>query len=154
MANTHHYQAKVVWSGAAQGPTETYEGYSREYLVEIEGKPSLKGSADPTFRGDPKIHNPEDLLVASLSACHMLTYLALCARGGIKVKSYEDRATGTMTFKDGKMGFTEVVLSPKVTLEAGSDLEKAKNLHEKAHDQCFIANSVNFPVRHEARVSG
>jgi organic hydroperoxide reductase OsmC/OhrA len=118
----------------------------------MEGKPALEGSADPTFRGDPARHNPEDLLVAALAACHLLSYLAECARAGIEVIAYEDRASGIMALKDGRMRFTEVTLAPQVTIGAG-DLERAQALHAKAHDQCFIANSVNFPVLHRPTVT-
>ena len=152
MARVHTYRLKTIWTGAVQGPTSSYESYSREYVVEIDGKPPLRGSADPTFRGDPALHNPEDLLVAALSACHMLSYLALCTRAGITVVAYEDEATGTMAVKDGRVRFTEVVLHPKVLMEAGGDLDKARTLHASAHEQCFIANSVNFPVRHDAAI--
>ena len=103
MAHEHHYAARLVWTGAERGSTKDYRSYSREYRVEIEGKPPLTGSADPTFLGDPAKHNPEDLLVASLAACHMLTYLAECARAGIEVVAYEDQASGKMAFKDRKM---------------------------------------------------
>ena len=96
-------------------------------------------------------HNPEDLLVASLAACHMLTYLAECARAGIEVVAYEDQASGKMAFKDRKMRFVEVTLAPQVTIAAG-DLAQAEALHAKAHDGCFIASSVNFPVLHTATV--
>lgn len=152
MAHVHSYSAKVIWTGAAQGPTASYQSYSREYLVEIPGKPPLRGSADATFRGDPALHNPEDMLVVALSTCHMLSYLAECARAGVEVVAYEDKASGTMAMKDKRIRFTEVVLHPRVTISAGSNLEKAEALHGPAHDQCFIANSVNFPVRHEAIV--
>jgi organic hydroperoxide reductase OsmC/OhrA len=153
MAHTHSYNAKVTWSGAAQGPTVSYQSYSREYLAEIPGKPALRGSADATFRGDPALHNPEDLLVVALSTCHMLSYLADCARTGVKVVAYEDQATGTMAIRDRKMGFTEVVLRPRVVISADSDADKAMTLHRQAHEECFIANSVNFPVHHEAVVT-
>ena len=151
MAHEHHYAARLIWTGAERGPTTDYRSYSREYRVEIEGKPPLMGSADPTFRGDPGRHNPEDLLVASLSACHMLTYLAECARAGIEVVAYEDQASGKMAFKDRKMRFVEVTLAPNVTIAAG-DLEQATALHAKAHADCFIASSVNFPVLHTPTV--
>jgi organic hydroperoxide reductase OsmC/OhrA len=150
MAREHHYAAHLVWTGGAQGPTKDYASYSREHVVRIEGKPDLVGSADPHFRGDPERHNPEDWLVAALSACHMLTYLAICARKGIAVVSYEDAASGTMALEGGGGHFTEVVLRPRVTLAAGSDARAAEALHEDAHKYCFIAASVNFPVRHEA----
>jgi organic hydroperoxide reductase OsmC/OhrA len=152
MAHPHSYSAKVTWTGAARGATASYQSYSREYLVEIAGKPPLRGSADATFRGDPSLHNPEDLLVVALSTCHMLSYLAECARAGVKVVAYEDAASGTMAMQDKRIRFTEVVLHPRVTISADSDVGKAEALHGPAHDQCFIANSVNFPVHHEAVV--
>lgn len=153
--STHRFAARLTWTGAAQGPVRDYDGYSREYRVEMDGKPPLIGSAAKPFRGDPGLHNPEDLLMASLSACHCLSYLALCARAGIVVLAYEDSATGTMAFdRTAKvMRFTEVVLHPVVHVAPGSDLEKARALHEDAHHECFIANSVNFPVRNEPEVT-
>jgi organic hydroperoxide reductase OsmC/OhrA len=145
MPREHHYALRLTWTGAKGGPTTDYESYSRSYRVDIEGKPPLEGSADPTFRGDPARHNPEDLLVAALAACHMLSYLHLCASAGIEVVAYEDQARGKMAIKDRRMRFVEVTLAPKVTIGAG-DLECARALHAKAHEDCFIANSVNFPV--------
>ncbi|MGH6901078.1 MAG: OsmC family protein [Geminicoccaceae bacterium] len=145
MAHQHHFAARLVWTGAAEGPTRDYASYSRDYRIEVEGKPPLEGSSDPAFRGDAGRLNPEDLLVMALSACHMLSYLALCARAGIEVVAYEDQASGTMAIKDGRMRFTEVTLAPAVTIAAG-DPAQAEALHEEAHGACFIANSVNFPV--------
>ena len=145
MAKEHHFAARLVWTGAEQGPIRDYQSYSRDYRVEVEGKPPLAGSSDPTFLGDAGKHNPEDLLVIALSACHMLSYLAVCAHAGIEVVTYEDQASGLMAIKDRKMRFVEVTLAPKVTIAAG-DLEQAEALHEKAHEACFIASSVNFPV--------
>jgi organic hydroperoxide reductase OsmC/OhrA len=149
VAREHHFEAHLVWSGAAQGPTSSYEAYSRAFRAQVQGKPPIEGSADPAFRGDASRYNPEDLLVVSLSACHMLSYLHLCASAGIEVVAYEDRATGTMAIKDRKMRFVDVLLAPKVTIAKG-DRDKAAALHEQAHEACFIASSVNFPVRHEA----
>jgi organic hydroperoxide reductase OsmC/OhrA len=148
----HEYRGVTDWVGASAGGTTGYDSYSREYAFSIEGKPVLRGSADPTFRGDARLHNPEELLLCALSACHLLSYLALCARAGIVVDGYRDEAAGSMTFADGRMRFTEVVLRPRVTLAAG-DPGRATALHAKARDECFIANSVNFPVRHEPLVS-
>ena len=153
MAQIHHFSAKVNWTGAAKGGTSSYESYSRDYLIEVPGKPPLAGSADQVFRGDSSRHNPEDLLVMSLSACHMLTYLAEAARAGVLVVGYADEASGTMQLKDGKMRFTEVSLRPQVLIAKGGDAALAMRLHEKAHEHCFIANSVNFPVSCDARVS-
>jgi organic hydroperoxide reductase OsmC/OhrA len=147
------YHARLVWSGGALGPTRSVESYSREFRVDIAGKPPLRGSADPAFHGDPALYNPEDLLLSALSACHMLSYLAVCAHAGIVVLSYEDGAVGTLARREGWVRFVDVLLRPKVVLEPGSDIERARALHGKAHDICIIANSVNFPVRHEAEVT-
>jgi organic hydroperoxide reductase OsmC/OhrA len=152
MAHVHRYQATLNWTGAAQGPTVNYASYSRDYDLSSPGKPVLQGSADATFRGDAARYNPEDLLVASLSACHMLTYLAVAARGGVKVLSYQDQADGQMEMKDGRIRFTRVTLHPRVVIDRDGDLERAKHLHHEAHADCFVANSVNFPVEHEAEV--
>ena len=153
MAKEHSYAARLSWTGGVEGPVRDYAGYSREYMVEIAGKPPMKGSADPLFKGDPALHNPEDLLVAALSACHMLTYLAYCARAKIEVVSYEDDASGVMALVGGGGHFTEVTLRPRVVVAPGGDLAKARALHEDAHGKCFIANSVNFPVKHEPSVT-
>lgn len=150
----HHFVSQLVWTGAAHGPVRDYESYSREYRVDIDGKPPLIGSSAPPFRGSPSLHNPEDLLVAALSSCHLLSYLALCARGGVVVEAYEDRATGTMAWDPAAkvMRFTEVILHPIVRVAAGTDVERARALHDRAHHECFIANSVNFPVRNEPAI--
>ena len=125
----HHYETTVTWTGAAAGGTRTYQGYSREYRADFPGKPSITGSADPAFRGDPARHNPEDMLVLALSACHMLSYLALAALEGLEVTAYTDSAGGTMQ-QEGKGGrFTEVVLRPRVTVAPGSDRARAEALH-------------------------
>jgi organic hydroperoxide reductase OsmC/OhrA len=148
----HRYAARVRWTGAGRSPSMSYDSYDRTYLVEIDGKSPLTGSADAHFRGDPTLHNPEDLLVAALSACHLLSYLGECARRGIVVASYEDDARGEMTLIDGKIRFREVVLHPAVTIADPARVDEAIALHERAHEECFIANSVNFPVRHVAVV--
>lgn len=149
MAETkeHRYQANIVWSGAEHGPTRDYKSYSREHRIEIAGKPPIPGSSDPGFRGDPTRHNPEEMLVAAISACHMLWYLHFCAVKGVAVTSYVDAAEGVMIEEPHNGRFTEVVLRPTVTIAGGSDPARAEALHERAHAECFIANSVNFPVR-------
>ncbi|HEV2643230.1 MAG TPA: OsmC family protein [Candidatus Elarobacter sp.] len=149
----HRYAARVRWTGGASGPAMDYATYSREYVVDIDGKPALRGSADAHFRGDRSLHNPEDLLVAALSACHLLSYLAECTRAGIVVVAYEDDASGEMTLIDGKIRFREVMLRPRVAIADPARIAEATALHERAHAECFIANSVNFPVRHEAAVT-
>jgi organic hydroperoxide reductase OsmC/OhrA len=152
MTQTHTYRSHLVWTGAARGPASDYKTYSREFLVTIDGKPPLRGTADPAFLGDRSLHNPEDLLVVALASCHMLSYLALCANSGVVVTAYEDDSTGTLAQVDRNFKMTEVVLRPRVTIAAASDRGKAERLHERAHDICFIARSVNFPVRHEATI--
>lgn len=152
MAKEHHYSLRLRWTGNKGKGTSAYREYERTHEIFIEGKPLLQGSADPAFLGDPALHNPEDLLVASLSACHMLWYLHLCADAGIVVTAYEDNATGTMIQQGGKAQFSSVVLKPKVTIKAGGDKAKAGALHEQANELCFIARSVNFPVSHEAEI--
>lgn len=154
MARTHHYELTVTWTGAGSAGTVDYRGYGRQHEVTAAGPPPLSGTADPFFRGEPDRWNPEQLLVASLAQCHMLAYLSLCARGGVVVTDYVDDAVGTMVETgDGGGRFTEVVLRPRVTVAAPEQVERAVELHEAAHRTCFIANSVNFPVRHEPVVT-
>jgi organic hydroperoxide reductase OsmC/OhrA len=144
---THSYEISTVWTGNTGEGTSAYDGYARDHIVQGEGKPSVKGSSDPAFRGDATRYNPEELLVASLSSCHMLWYLHLCSVNGINVQEYKDRATGRLEEgADGSGHFVEVVLHPNVWITPESDPDKAKALHEEAHRLCFIANSVNFPV--------
>lgn len=148
----HVFRAITTWDAAESQPTTSYTAYERSHTVRIGGKPPLALSADPAFRGDAARHNPEDLLVAALSSCHLLWYLHLCAEAGVVVLRYEDQAEGALHLVPGEGRFTEVVLRPRVTIRSGSDPEAALRLHERAHAECFIANSVNFPVRHEAEV--
>lgn len=146
----HRYEVTVEWTGNRGGGTARYLDYGRDHDVTAPGKPLLLGSADPAFLGQKDRWNPEDLLVASLSQCHMLTYLALCARERIVVTAYADNATGTMTEERGNSGrMTEVVLAPVVVIADAAEAERAAELHHDANQACFIANSVNFPVRHE-----
>ncbi len=150
----HAYRTRVVWEGNSGDGTSSYTAYARDYRTVIDGKPDLLGSADPAFRGDPEKHNPEDLLVGALSACHMLFYLSLCAKAGIRVLAYEDDAQGTMEIEAGGGGrFTEVVLHPTVTIAEGGDVSLAEKLHERAHELCFIANSCSMPIRHAPTIT-
>jgi organic hydroperoxide reductase OsmC/OhrA len=150
---THVYRTQLTWTGA--DAAVPFYNHRRDYCVTAEGKPPIEGSSDPIFRGDAFRWNPEDLLVASLSACHQLWYLGLCAASGIEVLAYEDAAEGTMIEEraNGAGQFTAVTLRPRVTVAPGADQAKALALHEVAHAHCFIARSVNFPVRHEATVT-
>lgn len=141
------------WTGNTGNGTRDYRGYERAHEYIVDGKPTIPGSSDPAFRGDRTRWNPEELLVMSLSSCHMLWYLHLCATHNVSVIDYVDDAVGTMVETADTGGhFTDVVLRPRVTIESGGDLTVAESLHEKAHHLCFIANSVNFPVRVEARL--
>ena len=145
----HHYQVNVEWTGNKGQGTESYKSYSRNYTLSADKKADIAGSSDPAFLGDAHCWNPEDLLVASVSACHKLWYLHLCAEAGISVYSYLDRAEGTMI--EGEKGrFTAIILKPDIVVRAGDDLALAQSLHHKAHDLCFIANSLNFPVTCDA----
>lgn len=150
MQGEHHYKVTVNWEGNLGVGTPDYKAYSRSHRISVPGKPDIAGSADPAFRGDAACWNPEDLLVASISACHKLWYLHLCATSGISVLAYQDNALGVMR-EDAVRGgfFTAITLRPVVTIREGDDLQLAQQLHEKAHHLCFIANSVNFPVNCE-----
>ena len=153
MPKTHHYEVTVTWTGNSGAGTSGYRAYERTHDVAADGKPSIPGTADPAFRGDPARWNPEELLVASLSQCHMLWYLALCAGEGVVVIGYTDRPHGTMVeTSDGSGRFEGVVLRPQVTLAMSEHADLAMALHERAHRMCFVANSVNFPVRHEPTI--
>ncbi|MFT4270494.1 MAG: OsmC family protein [Pantoea sp.] len=149
-AREHHYQVTVRWTGNRGDGTASYTAYDRNGELLANGKPTLPLSADPAFRGDASRWNPEELLLAAASACHKLWYLHLCADAGINVESYEDAAEGTMV--EGVRGrFTQITLKPRITLRNPADAERARELHHQAHDACYIANSLNFPVSCEPR---
>lgn len=151
----HHYKLTVEWTGNTGAGTAGYRAYERRHEITSSAgaKPVIPGSSDPAFRGDRDRWNPEELLVASLSACHQLWYLHLCADAGIVVTAYVDRAEGIMAEEpDGSGRFTSVVLHPVVTVLPESDVERARALHDEAHALCYIARSVSFPVQHEAVV--
>lgn len=146
----HHYKVTLNWTGNEGTGTSGYGSYSRKHEVKVEGKPVLAASADTPFRGDADRYNPEEMLVASLSSCHMLWYLHLCADAGVIVTHYADQASGILQLEQNGSGrFTEVTLRPVVTVKEAGMLDKAQSLHKAAHQMCFIANSCNFPVWHE-----
>lgn len=145
----HHYRVETDWTGNRGSGTRSYQGYERSHVIRVLGKPMLGGSSDPAFLGDASQHNPEELLVAALSACHMLSYLHMATLAGVVVTAYRDVAEGTMEADADGGRFVEVALRPVVTIEAGSDPAVATVAHVDAHASCFIANSVNFPVRCE-----
>jgi organic hydroperoxide reductase OsmC/OhrA len=148
----HKYKVSVQWTGNRGSGTTGYREYGRDHTIRATGKPDIPGSSDPAFLGDAARWNPEDLLVASASACHKLWYLHLCSDAGIAVMAYHDNAEGTMT-ESGQQGcFTQIVLRPHVTIRAGDDRELAIRLHHAAHEKCYIANSVNFPILCEPTV--
>ncbi|MBV9644027.1 MAG: OsmC family protein [Verrucomicrobia bacterium] len=144
---SHHYALTTIWTGNTGKGTAGYRDYDRSYEVHIDNKPVMAGSSDPKFRGDPARYNPEDLLLASLSACHMLWYLHLCSEAKIVCTSYRDAAQGEMEISPAGAGrFTKITLHPEVVITSEAGLKTAENLHERAHALCFIANSVNFPI--------
>lgn len=149
----HHYKTTIEWTGNKGSGTSNYRDYERSHTISVENKPTIEGSSDPAFRGDKTKYNPEEMLLSSLSSCHMLWYLHFCSEAGIIVTDYIDIATGIM--EEGSNGsgrFTEVVLQPVVTITDETQIEKAKELHTKANEFCFIANSVNFPVKHASEI--
>lgn len=153
MKKQHRYFTKTIWTGNRGEGTKTYRAYDRSYEIQIENKPTIKGSSDPAFLGDPTCHNPEEQLVAALSSCHLLWYLHLCSTEGIVVTNYQDDASGIMEEnEDGGGQFTEVTLRPEVTIEKKEKIELANSLHKKAHTLCFIARSVNFPIHCEPKI--
>ncbi len=147
MGRQHKYDVMVTWTGNRGQGTATYRSYARDHMIAAEGKPTIMGSADATFHGDRSRWNPEELLLGALSACHKLSYLHFCAVFGIVVSDYVDHAEGHME-EDGKDGgrFTRVILRPRITIRPDDDLALATRLHHTAHEKCFIASSVNFPV--------
>jgi organic hydroperoxide reductase OsmC/OhrA len=154
---THHYEIDLAWTGNNGSGTSSYRAYRRDHEIAATGKPPIAGSSDSMFQGDAARWNPEELLIASLSGCHMLWYLHLAADAAIVVTDYRDAPVGTLS-ESGTGGgrFVEVVLHPTVTIRSddpqGPDTELAMILHRDAHTKCFIANSVNFPVRCQAQI--
>lgn len=146
-ARQHRYRARVVWTGNRGVGTRAYRDYGRDHEIASPGKASIAGSSDPAFLGNSARWNPEELLVASISACHQLWYLHLCSTHGVIVERYDDEAEGMMVEEaDGAGRFIGVTLRPRIGLAPGADAAKAASLHRQAHEKCFIANSVNFPV--------
>jgi organic hydroperoxide reductase OsmC/OhrA len=146
----HRYALTVRWTGNLGAGTSSYRGYSRDHDIEIPGLPVLRGSADPTFHGDRQRYNPEQLLLAALSQCHMLSFLHVAVKHGVVVTGYEDRAEGLMrTNRDGSGQFEAVTLKPRVTVAEPAAPALLEELHTEANQVCFIARSVNFPVLHE-----
>ncbi len=155
MAKQHQYTSQLTWTGNKGSGTMDYRSYDRDFTVAIEGKQEIAGSSDSEFLGDKTKHNPEDLLLTSVSSCHMLWYLHLCSKNGIVVMEYVDNAIGIMTeMADGSGKFTSITLKPTIVIADKSQIELANKLHSEANKLCFIANSLNFEVKHEATFKG
>jgi len=151
MAFKHLFKAAINWTSSQNSAESTSKFYSKSHKILIEGKPVLNVSAAKAFKGDPELYNPEDLLLSSLVSCHMMSYLYVCAQNGIEVIAYSDHAEAILEVApDGSGRFSEVRLYPKVKIANRDKIEEALNLHTKANQLCFIANSCNFPVLHNA----
>lgn len=152
--DSHHFAVTTTWTGNRGSGTSGYRAYGRDHEILAEGKLStIPGSSSPVYRGDKDRYNPEELMIAALSGCHMLWFLHLCADAGIVVTDYRDEASGTMKVNaDGSGQFDEVVLRPIVRLTDASRTPELDALHHRAHELCFIARSVKFPVRTHPRV--
>jgi organic hydroperoxide reductase OsmC/OhrA len=147
---SHSYNVNVQWTGNTGKGTESYRAYERAHEISVEGKKIIEASSDPSFRGDKSKYNPEEMFVASLSSCHMLWFLHVCSEASVIVLEYSDAAVGKMEESaDGNGRFSEVILHPRVKVKESWMIEKIDSLHEKANAFCFIANSCNFPVKHE-----
>ena len=148
----HRFAASLEWTGNRGTGTSGYRAYGRDHVVTVEGKPTLLASSARAFHGDADRWNPEEQLIGALASCHLMSYLYVAVANGIVVEAYRDAAEGTLHTEPGGGGrFTEVVLRPVVTISAG-DPELALRLHAEANRLCFIASSVNFPVRHEPTI--
>lgn len=149
----HHYALTVEWTGNEGQGTVAYNSYTRDHVIHAAFKSDIQGSADPAFLGDKTRWNPEELLIAAASACHKLWYLHLCASAGVIVESYIDHAEGVMDEHVGDGQFTRIVLKPQIVISVNSNPKAAIDLHNKAHQLCYIANSLNFPVECIAKVT-
>lgn len=153
MERQHTFEGTLSWSGGSRIDEQGRLHLSRSFVIRSRDKPPIEGSSPAVFNGDESRHNPEVLLVASVMACHHLTYLAVCERARIEVLEYNDSATGTLALKDGKMRMVEIVLWPQVRIANPEYLDQARALHAKAHANCFISNSVNFEIKVQATVT-
>ena len=147
----HLFKAEVKWTSNQNQEDSTKRFYSKSHTVLIEGKPILNVSAAKAFKGDSEKYNPEDLLLSSLVSCHMMSYLYVCSQNGIEVLEYSDNAEATLEVSpDGSGRFVTITLNPEVKISNSSQIQLALGLHQKANQLCFIANSCNFPVLHNA----
>lgn len=150
MGVDHHFAVSAEWTGNRGTGTSGYREYGREGVVSAEGKATnIEASSARVFHGNADRWNPEELLMAALIECHMLSYLHTALRNGVTVVAYRDDATGTMMQEGDGGHFTEVTLRPRVTVADPAHVELAQRIHAEAAEKCFIAASMNFPVRHE-----
>lgn len=153
MQKEHHYKLRTTWTGNTGTGTSNYRCYERSLAISAENKVDILGTSDTAFNTDKTRHNPEELLLAAISSCHLLWYLHLCSEAGVVVLDYVDNAAGTMIETADSGGhFTEIILSPAITVTDASMIEKAIQLHQKANKLCYIANSCNFPIRHQPTI--
>lgn len=148
MAQEHRFACRTVWRGEMADPLDP-KTWKRDLVIEMAGKPDLQGSAGAAFYGDASKHNPEDLLIAALSSCHMLSFLSASARARLRIVAYEDQAEAVLSLVQGAFRFTEAILRPRITVTRETDVAKAREMNELARKLCFVANAVNFPVRDE-----
>jgi len=153
MGKQHTFEGSLSWSGGSREDEHGKLKLARSFVLRFKDKADIEGSSPSVFNGDDSRHNPETLLVASVMACHHLTYLAVCERANIRVLEYSDSATGTLGIKDGKMRMVEIVLWPQVRIADAAQIEQARELHAKAHANCFISNSVTTEIKVQPTVT-
>lgn len=150
---TNEYTSTIRWTGNTGQGTATYKGYERTWDIAVPGKDVVHCSNDPLLGGDPSKLNPEDLLLSALSACHMLWFLHLASTAKIKVLSYEDTPTAEgESLTDGSGRFISATLKPRIEIEVGDDVVRAKAIHQEIHRYCFIARSINFPITYDVEI--
>ena len=153
MSSQHIFKSELNWKSNLDNNTQGTTRLSRRHKIEIEGKQILELSAAKAFKGDADLHNPEDMLLSALTSCHMMSYLYVCSQHNIEVLAYSDNSEGKLEVEGtGKGRFSRVDLNPVVTIKNERNLELAKELHTKANELCFIANSCNFPIHHHAKI--
>jgi organic hydroperoxide reductase OsmC/OhrA len=147
---THTYDTHLVWEGTTSAG---YRAYRREHRASAPPNgPAISLSADPAFRGDSRLLNPEQLVVMAASSCQLLSFLSVAAQHHVDVVGYLDEARGEMPTDDPPMRITSIVLSPVITVAAGTDVELVHRLVDQAHEECFVANSLRSAVRVDAHV--
>lgn len=152
MASNHIFKATLNWKPKEGENTQNPRNYTRDHEVKITDKKLLQLSAAKSFRGDTNLLNPEDLLLSAITSCHMMSYLYVCSQNQVEILSYSDNSEGILEVVGDGGSFERVDLNPVVTIKNPKDIELAKELHTKANELCFIANSCNFPIHHKAKI--